>query len=459
VSIAGVPIAGVPIAGVPIAGVPIAGVPIAGAVGGAVTNAVGGAVTGAVGGAVHHVVGSVLGVGVDAVFAAAGQWVASGAVWLLGQVGGAMSATTTVDLSSGWFSAHESVMATLSAAVVLPMVICAAIQALYRQSASMLVRCFLVNLPLALLLTGVAVELVQMALAITDTLSAQVLSSSGADTTNILAPVSDFLAGAAVLAPGVPQFVVFIGGLLVAVASLVLWLDLVVRAAAVSVAALFLPLALAALVWPAVSHWCRRLAEMLAALVLSKLVIAATLSLAVGALAGGLGVGANGGHGGGFASVITGIALLVIATFSPFTLLKLIPAIEAGAVSHLESTRHRLSAAAHAPLRARNMAVEIAREAGSGSVGGAGGLVVGALGVGTTGRSSPVMSMVSGSALVSVGDSNSSPDTGAGVSRAYVGATGDGGSSHSSSSPGSPGSPSSTDGESPPPTVRPGTDG
>ena len=99
-------------------------------------------------------------------------------------------------------------------------------------------------------------------------------------------------------------------------AALVLWLELVVRAAAVSVAVLFLPLALAALVWPAVAHWCRRLADTLVALVLSKLVVAAVLSLAAGALAGGLGR-RGGGSGGGFAAVVTGIALLLIATWRP----------------------------------------------------------------------------------------------------------------------------------------------
>jgi hypothetical protein len=372
---------------------PVTGLSVAGALGSAIT------------GAAHHLVGGVLGIGLGAVFTAAGQWVASGAVWLLGELGGAMSATTTVDLSAGWFSAHESTMTTLAAAVLLPMILCATIQALYRQSASMLGRSFLVHLPLALLFTGVAVELVQMALAITDTLSAQLLSSSGTGTTTILAPVSDFLAGSTAQAPGVPAFVVFVGGLLVAVACLVLWLELVIRAAAVSVAVLFLPLALAALVWPAVSHWCRRLAETLAALVLSKLVIAATLSLAAGALAGGLGIGGAGHDGGGFAAVITGIALLAVATFSPFTLLELIPAVEAGAISQLESTRHRLSAAAHAPLRARNMAMEIAREAGSGSVGavaGAAGALVGAAGsVGTAGAAGAVGSASSAISLVS----------------------------------------------------------
>jgi hypothetical protein len=323
-----------------------------------ITGAVGDAVTGVLGG----VVGGVASAGFAAVFTAAGQWVATGAAWLLGQVGRAMSATTTVDLSSGWFSAHESVMATMAAAVVLPMICCATLQALYRQSASMLARAFLVQLPLALVLTGVAVELVQMALAVTDVLSAQVLSGAGVDTTNILAPVSSFLLGVGVVNAQVPAFVVFVGGLLVALAALGLWLELVVRAAAVSVAVLFLPLALAAMVWPAVSHWCRRLADTLVALVLSKLVIAAVLGLALAALAGGLGVGASGADGGGFAAVITGIALLIIAVLSPFTLLRLIPAIEAGAVSHLESARHRLGSPIQQAQQARNLALDIARD-------------------------------------------------------------------------------------------------
>jgi hypothetical protein len=251
---------------------------------------VAGSVAGSVAGAAGHLVSGLAGAGVSAVFDAAGQWVAAGAVWLLGEVGRAMAATTTPDVSSGWFAAHEAVMATLAAAVVLPMVCCAAIQALYRQSASLLVRGFLVQLPLALLLTGVAVELVQMALAITDALSSDVMASAGVDTTHILAPVSDVLVGVGVSVPEVPAFVVFVSGLLVALAALGLWLELVVRAAAVSVATLFLPLSLAALVWPPVSHWCRRLADTLVALILSKLVIAAVLSLAVGALAGGLGL-------------------------------------------------------------------------------------------------------------------------------------------------------------------------
>ena len=125
--------------------------------------------------------------------------------------------------------------------------------------------------------------------------------------------------------------------LLIAVAAFVLWLELLIRAAAVYVAVLFLPLALATLVWPAVSHWCRRLVETLAALILSKFVIVATLSLAAGAVSSG--TAGTGDHGSGFSSVLAGGALLLMATFVPFAILRMIPAVEAGAVAHLDGLR------------------------------------------------------------------------------------------------------------------------
>jgi hypothetical protein len=249
----------------------------------------------------------------------------------------------------------------------------------------------------------VAVALVRAGLAVTDAMSARVLSSAGVDTTNLFSGLTVFLAGTGASGPAVPAFVVFIGGLLVSLAALVLWLELVVRAAAVSVAVLFLPLALAALVWPAVAHWCRRLADTLVALVLSKFVIAAVLSLAAGAVAGGLGLSGS-GDGGGFAAVVTGIALLVIATLSPFTLLRLVPAVEAGAVAHLESTRHRLQSAARAPVRTGgNLALDLA--GGGGGSAALGGGEVGSVGSGASRGGGSAIPMVTGVAI----DSGSAP--------------------------------------------------
>src|SRR3984957_15755898 len=189
-------------------------------------------------GAAQHAVGSILGLGAGALLQAIDAWVAAGAVWLLDQVGLVLSSTTGVDLGSSWFGARLGLMSELAASVMLPMLFCAVIQAVYRQSAAALLRTFLVNVPIALLFTGVAVELVRVAMVVTDAMSARFMAASGVDTRHLLAPVGVFLVAASASAPGVA---VFLAGGLVAGTAMVLWLELVVRAAAITAASLFLP--------------------------------------------------------------------------------------------------------------------------------------------------------------------------------------------------------------------------
>lgn len=318
-------------------------------------------------------------------------WVAAGAHYLLGQVGGALSATTTVDVAAPWFGSHYTVMAAIAALVAVPMLAVAAVQAVFRQSPGLLARSALVQVPLAGLLSLVALQLVQLSLGATDALSSVVAKSAGTGISRALQEVAAALVSEAT-AP-IPTFVLVLGGLLVAAGALVLWLELIVRAAAVYVAVLFLPLALASLVWPSVSHWCRRLVETLAAIVLSKFVIVAVLSLAVGAL----------GSGTGFAAVLAGGALLLLAAFTPFTLLRLVPLMEAGAALHLEGARHRLvhaatsmptTAAAFALRRAHAAGTRTPGEAGTGAVtepepAGAAGAVAGVTASPTPGHGAP----------------------------------------------------------------------
>jgi hypothetical protein len=282
--------------------------------------------------------GSAASAGFESVLGDIGQWVASGAEWLLTQVGDVLTTTTTVDIGAAWFQAHYGAMTALAGVVVLPLLLLSTLQAVLRRDPGQLVRSFLVQLPLALLLGVVAVQIVVLCLSATDAMSDAVAGGTGADVTSLLSGLTTGLAAAAA-DPTVASFVLLLLALLVAVAAFVLWLELLIRAAAVYVAVLFLPLALATLVWPAVSHWCRRLVETLAALILSKFVIVATLSLAAGAVSSG--TAGTGDHGSGFSSVLAGGALLVIATFVPFAILRMIPAVEAGAVGHLEGLRQR----------------------------------------------------------------------------------------------------------------------
>ena len=278
------------------------------------------------------------GSGIDAVLSGLSQWVASGAEWLLSQIGAVLTSTTTIDIGAGWFRTHYVEMTALAAVVVLPLLLVSTMQAVYRQNPGQLVRAFLVQLPLALLLGVVAIQIVTLCLSATDAMCTTVAGGSGSDVSSLLNGVSNGLVSA-LGDPTMATFVLLLVALMVAVAAFVLWLELLVRAAAVYVAVLFLPLALATLVWPSVSHWCRRLVETLAALILSKFVIVATLSLAASAISSG--TAGTGDHGAGFASVLAGGALLVLSTFVPFTILRLIPVAEAGAISHLEGARQR----------------------------------------------------------------------------------------------------------------------
>ncbi|MGA8726211.1 MAG: hypothetical protein WB565_14355 [Acidimicrobiales bacterium] len=307
-------------------------------------------------GAVGQAASSVVGFGANTVLDAIGSWVSSGAVWLLGQIGAVLGATTSIDLGASWFTAHYETMAALAGVVVLPLLLLGIVQSVYRQSASMLVRSVLMNVPLAILLTAIAVKLVQIGLSVTDSMSAAVAHGAGLDTGNFMASVvTDLDSGSG---SGTPAFVLFLGGIVVVIGAVLVWIELLIRSAAVYVAVLFLPLALASLAWPAIAHWCRRLVDTLAALVLGKFVIVSVLSLAAGALAGGsaaggggAAAGGGGGGGGGFAAVLGGAALLLLAAFAPWALFRLIPFMEAGAVGHLEGLGRRAGHQAAVPAR------------------------------------------------------------------------------------------------------------
>ena len=271
--------------------------------------------------------------GAGAVLSAMAAAVAGAAVWLLDQIGSVITATTTPLVGTDWFGARFAVMLRLGAVLVLLFLLAAVIQALLRQDLGVLVRALVVQLPLAVVLSVSAVQLVQLSVSITDQLSALVAGGDGQDVAGFLRSLSGDLAS---LGPAAPAFIGFFVALILVAGGFLLWLELVVRAAAVDAATLFLPLALATMVWPAASMVARRLLDVLAALVLSKLVVSAILSLGAAAL--------NGESG--FPGLITGAALLLLATLTPAALLRVIPLAEFAAVAHLGGTARRAVAGA-----------------------------------------------------------------------------------------------------------------
>ena len=275
--------------------------------------------------------GTVAGAAGEFVMRGVTVWVTDAAVWVTGKVGVLIDKTASPNLTAGWFEGQYGAMVEVAGALALVMLMLAVIQALIRQDVGLLVRCAFGYLPMAFILAGVAVAATGLLVAITDDMARGVVSGLGTDeSTNLLQAVGDAYKHALDQTSGIPLFGVFLGAIILALGAFVLWLELIIRDAAIYVCVFFLPLTFVAMIWPATSRWARRLVELLVAIVLAKFVIVAILSLASAALAN---TALTQSDGDTFERMLAGAALLVLAAWSPFALLRLVPMMEAAAAT------------------------------------------------------------------------------------------------------------------------------
>jgi hypothetical protein len=244
-------------------------------------------------------------------------WVSGGAKFALRETAKVLARTTNPQLRTTWFSAVYWRIAAMAAVLTLPFLFAAAVQALMHSDLALLARAAFGYLPLAMLAVSVAAPLTMLLLAASDQMSAIVSSAAGNAGGRFLGSAGLY-AGTLSLLSGSP-FLVFLIGLFVAAGALVLWLELAIRDAAVYVVVLMLPLAFAAMVWPARRVWAVRAVELLVALILSKFAIVAVLTLGGAALD-------QSGHS--VTGVVAGAALVTMGAFTPWALLRLLPLSE-----------------------------------------------------------------------------------------------------------------------------------
>ena len=264
-------------------------------------------------------------------------WVADGAVWLLGEIAVAVDETTTPNLLSKGFLHQYRLMVEIAASMAALMLVFAVLEALARGDAGVLWRVFMVNVPLAAIATSAAYVVVQLLLATDDAMCEAISQSTGKDAHQFLKGAVEALivvgggsgaavgaaaggaTGAAAGAVGVPLFIGFIAAVITAFAALFVWIELLMRDAAVYVVALFMPLAIAASIWPRWSSALRKTCELLIVVIFSKFVIVAIISLAASLLAR---------SEGSVEQVLAAAAMLLLARFAPFVLFRLVPFAE-----------------------------------------------------------------------------------------------------------------------------------
>jgi hypothetical protein len=280
--------------------------------------------------------------------AAIGLWVIGGAKFVLHELGHYLGETTTPRLGTSWFSATYWRMAAIGALLTLPFLFAAAIQALVRSDLTLLLRSALGYLPLAALVVAVAAPVTMLLLSGSDELSSLVSSASGQAGSNAFGLGSAFVGSLSVFSQSL--FFACFFGLLTVLGATALWIELVMREAAVYVVVLMLPLAFAALVWPARRGWAIRAVELLMALILSKFVIVAVLSLG-GAAMDQL------GHS--IATPLVGLVLVMMGAFVPWAMLRLVPLTELAS-----ATVGSLRGEAQVPLAETARSYDLARSVG-----------------------------------------------------------------------------------------------
>ncbi len=269
------------------------------------------------------------------------NWVASGATWILAQVIGLVQQNTAVNLDGAWFQQHYATMIALGVMVMLPMLLAAAVKSALTGNPTLVLRAAFVYLPMAIIGTFAASHVVNLLLAIVDEASQAMSATLNSDYQAFANNVSTALTAGnpnSIVAP----FVIFICAILIVVCGLLVFVELLFRNGAVYATAVFIPLALATIVFPSTSRIAKRLLETLVGLILLKFFIVAVLSVGVAALG-------SQSSGGTFATALGGIVVLLLAAVLPNLLIGLLPLAEGAAVATIASRTTLNQAVAVAP--------------------------------------------------------------------------------------------------------------
>ena len=262
-------------------------------------------------------------------------WVVDAIAWFANAVLVFFERSSTPNLASDWFAgggigpkSHSpyGVVAGLALSLMLLCLLAGLVQGLAAGEGPAIAGRIARDAVAAIFGIVATIGVTQVLLGATDELAHQILDQTQAGAQakhvmNTLAQVGLFT--------NQSTFVVFVLGLVGVIGVLLLWIELLVRASLLYLLIALSPLAYAAFVWPAARRVLRRLAEIVVAIIFSKVVIAIALAVAASALDRG-----TSSVPGGEAKIgvlLAGVVMFGLAAFAPFLILKLLPVVE-GAV-------------------------------------------------------------------------------------------------------------------------------
>jgi hypothetical protein len=360
--------------------------------------------SGAAGTLAKAAVGAVAGA---AVFDLAAHWMISAAEKITGAIVSMIETSTSPQLNAAWFQRSFEPMAALGAALALLVTLISLTSAAVRRDPAALAAT-LTGILRAALGTGLLIALTTLGLQLTDAISADVISTSHQTFWSQVGHAwgSSGFGGFGSSALAMLMAIVQV------IAGVIVWLELAVRNAAIYLAVLFLPVALAASIWPNLAGWTSRLGRLLFLFVILKPVTLIVLAFAGNAALAGLSL--NGSLASSAGTIIAAVTIFALAAMAPWALMLIV-----GADSE--------SAAIGAGVRA---AAGHARSDGAATLGRVGGRVRGG-----AARAGGALGAAGGAIRGAAGPRHGGGSSGSGGSPG----SGGGGGSPSGNSPSSPG--------------------
>jgi hypothetical protein len=269
------------------------------------------------------------------------SWVLSSVAWLLHATGVVLNSTGEPTAIIRAASPEFVTLATVSPVLLLIGLLVSALHSIRHGDSAALWRTFLGVAPASVFAIFAARPLAALVL---DAVN-QLCATAGRSLPQGEVSVSRALAALSV--GPTPGFGLFVLASLVVVGGVLLWCELIIRAVVLTLLITLVPVVLPLVAIPAMRRVGWRLIETFVAVAVSKFLIVVTLALGLSELTGE-----------GATTVITGAVTLMLASATPFVILRLIPFIETSALHSVEGLRQRATrAVVSAPQSPVGMAV------------------------------------------------------------------------------------------------------
>jgi hypothetical protein len=263
-------------------------------------------------------------------FSALTTWILNSVQWFLSAAGlvlTSMSEPTTVVNSA---NQEFGVLLVLAPLLMMVGLLVSTMQALRHGDASSLWRVYFGVAPACVAGIFLAKPLTVLVLEAVNQLSSSAASSVASHTSDLVSAFSS-------LSTSTPGFGLFILAIAVVIGTWLLWCELLLRTVVLSLLLVLVPVIVPLSTFPSLRRLGWRLAETFLAVASSKFLIVIALTLGLDEL-----------QGSSASEIVEGAVTILLATFSPFVLLRIIPFVEQSAMHNLEGLRHRFTRAASA---------------------------------------------------------------------------------------------------------------